>query len=310
MYVRTIALRSRASGVVWGLVLTYLFWGSLIYQCGDCEKNPGPETAVKGGASASANASAVRQTPWTRLNARSASADRTSTVSDSLSSPSQKSGEPTLTDILSAVKSLNTRFDDLKGDLSDIRNSQIALQGEVQELRDKVSDLTVKNETLQSLNDSLVKKVEAMERKTDDLEGRSKRNNLIIHGLEKTGDESWEDCEGMVQDLLTDRLEMSQDVQFDRVHRLNGKANSPIVARCTFYKDKVSVLKAKKKLQGTQISIGEDYTARVRDTRKKLAPYLKKAKGEGKRAAMVFDHLIINGQKFCLNDKGDNIRSY
>lgn len=292
MFMRTIALKTRASGVIWGLVLTYLYWGGLIYLSGDIEVNPGPGPEVK-------DTTTKIQTRLTSAITRSASSDRAAS-----SSSSPQTGEPTLRDVMSAVMKLNTRFDELKRDLTDIRETQVALQTEVQELRDQVSDLTVKNDTLQSQNDGLVKKVEAMERKTDDLEGRSKRNNLIIYGLDKTGDETWDDCEGLVQDMFTDKLELSRDVKFDRVHRLNGRANSPIVARCTFYKDKVRVLKEKKKLQGSQIFIGEDYTARVREVRKKLTPYLKKAKSEGKRATMVFDHLVIEGKKHFLNDEG------
>lgn len=296
MRMRTLALKTRTSGVVWGLVLTYLYWGSLLYQCGDVELNPGPPTK---------DTSAMRQTRLTSASARRTSSDRASAVSDSFSSSTQQTGEPTLRDVMCALTNLNIRFDELQGSLSDIRNTQAALQSEMQELRDQVSDLTLKNEALQSVNDGLVKKVDDMEKKTDDLEGRSKRNNLIIYGIEKTGDETWEDCEGVVQDMFTDKLELSQDVQFDRVHRLNSKANSPIVARCTFYKDKVKVLQAKKKLMGSNVFIGEDYTTRVREIRKKLVPHLKKARSEGKRVTMVFDHLVIEGRKYFLNDKGE-----
>ena len=37
--------------------------------------------------------------------------------------------------------------------------------------------------------------------------------------------------EGIVRDLITDKLELADDIEFDRVHRLSGKPNSPVVAR-------------------------------------------------------------------------------
>ena len=49
--------------------------------------------------------------------------------------------------------------------------------------------------------------------------------------------ETGEDCEGVLRDLITDRLELADDIQFDRV------PDSPVVARCTFSKDKVKILK-------------------------------------------------------------------
>ena len=83
-----------------------------------------------------------------------------------------------------------------------------------------------------------------IERKTDDLECRSKRNNLIIYGLPRVENETWQECEDVVQELLTDTLETHESPQFDRVHRLSAKPNSFIVARCTFYKDNETIKKA------------------------------------------------------------------
>ncbi|XP_076457488.1 uncharacterized protein LOC143291467 [Babylonia areolata] len=145
------------------------------------------------------------------------------------------------------------------------------------------------------------------ERKTDDLEGRSKRNNLTFYGLPRKQNETQAECENIVNDTIVVKLEMTEDFQFNRVHRLNSKPNSHFILRCTFYKDKETILKAKRKLKGSDVFIGEDYSFRVREIRKKLSPHLKKAKSEGKRATMVYDHLIIEGEKFYL-DKGQKLR--
>ena len=158
---------------------------------------------------------------------------------------------------------------------------------------------------MKAKNESLEKMIKEMDRKADDLEGRAKRNNLIIHGLVRTEKETGEGCEGVLKDLITDRLELADDIQFDRVHRLNAMPNSPVVARCTFFKDKVKILKAQRKLQGTNVFIGEDFSSHVRDVRRRLVPHLKKARSENKKCMMVFDHLIIDGKKFALDD-GDN----
>ena len=109
---------------------------------------------------------------------------------------------------------------------------------------------------MKAKNERLEKTIMDMDRKL----GRSKRNNLIIHGLVTAENETGEDCEGILRDLITDRLELANDFQFDQVHRLNAKPNSPVVARCTFFKDKVMILKAKRKLQGTNVFIGEDFS--------------------------------------------------
>ena len=140
------------------------------------------------------------------------------------------------------------------------------------------------------------------ELKVDDLEGRSKRNNSIFYGLPRHENETQEECERIVNELIVDKLELTGDFQFDRIHRLNRKPNSPVIARCTFFRDKEKMLKAKNKLKGSNVFLGEDFSLRVRDIRKKLSPHLKKAKSEGKRATMIHDHLLIEGKKFYLGE--------
>ena len=72
------------------------------------------------------------------------------------------------------------------------------------------------------------------------------------------------------------------DVKFDRVHRINSKPNSPIIARCCFYQDKLSILKAKTRLKGSSIFVDEDFSQTVGEIRRKLIPFLKNARAEGK----------------------------
>jgi predicted nuclease with TOPRIM domain len=178
------------------------------------------------------------------------------------------------------------------------------LTEEVQGLRDEVTDLKRTNDDLFNENDQLKERIDSLERSTDDLEGRSRRNNLLFFGMDRREGETGEDLEGRVQDLLTDKLEVGEDVSFDRVHRLGSGNKAPVIARCTFFKQKVAILKAKAKLQNQNcgISIAEDFTQRVRDVRKRLLPHLKRAKEEGKRATLIYDHLLIDGKKYGLGE--------
>ncbi|XP_070184372.1 unconventional myosin-XVIIIa-like [Littorina saxatilis] len=189
----------------------------------------------------------------------------------------------------------------MKSEIQDLRNDYAALQGEVGGLREEVRELRQDNDELRAVNSKTEERLSEMERKADDLENRSKRNNLIIYGLERNEGETSEDCEGILQDLITDKLEMAGDVVFDRVHRLNSKADSPLITRCASYKDKLQILRAKRKLHGSQISIGEDFSRRVREIRRNLVPRLKQARDEQKKATLTFDHLYIEGKKFTFD---------
>lgn len=289
MQIRTLVLRSRANGVVVGLLLVYLFWGSLIYQCGDVERNPGPASKQDG-----------------RRQTRLDSAGMTGRPSLERPATQSTSAEPSLTDVMTTLQAMtelmDTKFSEVKQEVHDLREEYVVLQGELKGLREEVGELRQENSDLQKKNQDLTTKLDYLEKRTDDLEGRSKRNNLIFYGMHRSQNETSADCEGLVKDLITDKLELSEDIEFDRVHRLSSKADSPVIARCVFYKQKLAILKAKRKLQGSNIFVAENFSNRVRDVRRRLTPHLKKARNESKKVTMVFDHLVIDGKKFMLGD--------
>eukprot|EP00745_Piridium_sociabile_P003051 TRINITY_DN11851_c0_g1_i1.p1 TRINITY_DN11851_c0_g1~~TRINITY_DN11851_c0_g1_i1.p1 ORF type:complete len:329 (+),score=56.83 TRINITY_DN11851_c0_g1_i1:188-1174(+) len=293
MRYRPLQIKTRAGGVIIGCLLTLLFWGGFLLQCGDIEQNPGPPKSLRQSSLISAS--------------RRVSVERGRSNSTSTLSTASATEEPTLVDVVSMLQALNNKFDEMKGDMKDIRDCHSALQAEVLSLKEEVGDLRLENQHLRSNSESMLKRMQDLEKKTDDLEGRSKRNNVIFHGLHRSDKETHEECAGIVNDLIVDKLELARDIQFDRVHRLNSKPDSPVIARCTFFKDKELILKAKRKLKGSRIFIGEDFSRRVRDIRKKLNPFLKKARSESKRATMIFDHLLIDGMKYGLDDE-ENLR--
>jgi archaellum component FlaC len=293
MRVQVLKLRNRITGVMVGLLLTLLFFGDLIHRCGDVEKNPGP------------NPSESVKTRAAHQRDRSGSFDRGGRQPEGARAQGVKVNvEPTLKDVMSMLLDMNSKFDEMKDDMKDMKNSYDGLKEEVHGLREEVVDLRRVNDDLLNENEELKSKIGGLERAHDDLEGRSRRNNLLFYGVPKM---EGEDCEGIVKDIITDKLELGDDFEFDRVHRLGVSKKSPIIARCTFFKQKTQILKAKKKLQETDntISIGEDFTKRVRELRRKLTPFLKRAKEEGKRATLIFDHLLVEGQKYTVSEDGD-----
>eukprot|EP00745_Piridium_sociabile_P026260 TRINITY_DN4177_c0_g1_i1.p1 TRINITY_DN4177_c0_g1~~TRINITY_DN4177_c0_g1_i1.p1 ORF type:complete len:346 (+),score=74.51 TRINITY_DN4177_c0_g1_i1:173-1210(+) len=309
MQVSILTVRSRRAGVFLGLTLVFLFWGDnlflhrgdreLLLRCGDVEANPGPdkETPVP---SASSSKPSYRQT---RLSSSQAHSSR----------PSTEPKQPSLSDVMETLStlqdlntSMNSKLDDVRQEMAGLRRDHGALHDLVSGLKDECLSLQKDNADLKEKNEQLEKRMENMERKTDDLECRSKRNNIIIHGLHRPEGETAQDLEDVVRELFSDKLELSRDVPFDRLHRLSSKANSPVIGCCTSFRDKLLVMKAKGKLRGSDVFIGEDFSLRVREIRRRLIPHLKKAKSDNKRATMVYDHLIIDGNKFSV-DNADNL---
>nr|KAG5688937.1 hypothetical protein BaRGS_031336 [Batillaria attramentaria] len=200
--------------------------------------------------------------------------------------------------IKQSLENLDLNIEEKLKNLKDEMLAEYAtVQEKVRELREEVQDLRQENEQLRS-------KLDGLYLKTDDLECRSRRNNVLIYGLPKADNETAEECEQTVQEFLTDKLELPETVQFDRVHRTSNKPNAPIIARCVLFKDKVSILKARAKLKGSKIFVNEDFSLRVREIRRKLLVHMKEAKDAGKKTTLVYDHLFIEGKKFVLVDDG------
>ena len=183
---------------------------------------------------------------------------------------------------LSAYKdSVNTRIDNLMKDVQSVKSSLEFTQAQVEELI--TSDLRVK---------------EHLGNKLDDLENRSRRNNLCFEGIPESPNETWQESESKIKHQISSHMpEVGTDFVIQRVHRvgrpLSDSKPRKIVARILNYKHREAVFKAKKKLHGTNMFVNEDYFDRVIKTRTQLMPKLKKARRKNQRAFLRFDKLVI-----------------
>ena len=119
------------------------------------------------------------------------------------------------------------------------------LRNEVTQLTKEVEEAKTENEQLKLENRGLIDRLDTVEKKLDNSEGHSKRNNLIFKALRRETEadyESWEDCEKLGKNLIHDKLKIAESIQLDRVHRLCNDSKSPVIARFTNFKDKQRVL--------------------------------------------------------------------
>ena len=105
--------------------------------------------------------------------------------------------------------------------------------------------------------------VEYNREKLVDLEDRSRRNNLRVDGMIESERQNWEVTEEKVKSLFREQLNISEDIEIDRAHRVGRwDINKPrtIILRCHRYKQKVEIQRAAKKLKGTCVYINDDYS--------------------------------------------------
>lgn len=133
------------------------------------------------------------------------------------------------------------------------------------------------------------------------------RENLIFTGIPESevrrGEQ--ENCEAIIREFLKSEMNITPDIQFDRVHRLgryqsNQQNPRPIIAKFTNYKDKELVRQsAPKTLIGTRYGVNEQFPPEIENRRKLLYAEAKRArKNKENEVKLVRDRLFINGRQF------------
>ncbi|XP_035692546.1 uncharacterized protein LOC118427017 [Branchiostoma floridae] len=202
------------------------------------------------------------------------------------------------------MDSANSRVDSLVREVQDLKTSLQFSQNEIDSLKVEIKD---------AKKSSNVDDESAVAKKVDYLENQSRRNNIVIDGIEgDNSKETWAETEGKVRDLLTKNLKLeAKDIEIERAHR-NGVMNKDnprprqVVVRLLRYKDKQLILnQARSHLKNTPIYINEDFSEAVRKRRAELLPELKAARSRGEYAVLSYDKLVIRKKP-----NPNNLKSY
>ena len=173
--------------------------------------------------------------------------------------------------INSKVENLETKMKSMDTRVKEVEKSSNFVSGQFEEQKTKLK--TADNE-IKNLNkkckefEDVVKKLEeknaALEDKTNDLEFRSLRENLLFHGIPEGQNE---DCENLVKQFIAEKLDIMQEITIDRAHRL-GKPKGrvrPIVVKFHQYTERETIrLKANDKrdyLKTLNLGVGVQQTA-------------------------------------------------
>lgn len=130
--------------------------------------------------------------------------------------------------------------------------------------------------------------------KSRQMEDRSRRSNLRIDGLSEDSNESWEETEQKVNELVMNKLGLT-NVEIERAHRTGSKTGAKprtVIVKFLRYKDKEEILKNGCKLKGTQTFIREDFSYETRQIRKELWTKVKELRESGKFAVLSYDRIV------------------
>lgn len=203
-----------------------------------------------------------------------------------------------------------------------VQESQVKIERRISGLVDRIDSLEQKLNELNSLStevknmklstSKLEKQVSTLIDKVDDLENRSRRNNLIIYGLEEPFEEKYEDLKAKVQDdIFQQKLEITV-TGIERCHRLGKKTNDkprPVIIKFLDYREKTNVLSSAFKLKGSTLSLSEDFSKQVRETRRQLWKSSEEERLRGCKTRLVYDKLKVDDVLFAWDErKGSRFR--
>ena len=147
------------------------------------------------------------------------------------------------------------------------------------------------------VTNDVVERVKSVEHKVVDLEARSKRNNLVFHGVDESPDEN---CMDVAFDLIERGCCVDRHVTLERAHRIGdrkrGHQNRPLIVKFLDFQDKVAVQRGKKNLP-QRISVSDDLPQPIRIARKCLIQQLKDEKKAGHAVYIRYPAtLMVNGE--------------
>ncbi|KAK3095745.1 hypothetical protein FSP39_018472 [Pinctada imbricata] len=193
---------------------------------------------------------------------------------------------------------METSMNFMGAQYDDITKSMTEMKGLIEKkVKKEITDTKeLVNENCLALNE-LMRARDELRETVKDLQCRSMRDNLVFSGIHES---SHEDTEEVLQNFIRDELELTQDFNFERVHRIGreqGHRPRAIVAKFTSFKQREIVRKSGPKLKGKRYGINEQFPKDVMDTRRSLLPIFRDAKRQGKEAKLVVDKLYVSGRR-------------
>uniref|UniRef100_A0A147BL84 Putative tick transposon n=1 Tax=Ixodes ricinus TaxID=34613 RepID=A0A147BL84_IXORI len=198
----------------------------------------------------------------------------------------------------------------IAADVTLIKNSQATLQSQIVGIESRcvaieseLSRLSGLDKRVQSLEDKIARldhRLAELADKNDDLENRSRRNNLIIYGLQEADNESSASLLQAVTDLLFSKLSISCD-GIERCHRLGSRIDGkirPVIFKVIDHREKILILKNAPRLKGTRMFINEDFSLRVRNIRSQLWRGTADFRQNGAKVVLRYDYALVNNTRY------------
>lgn len=181
-----------------------------------------------------------------------------------------------------------------------ILKTVVKTNGDLNSLKESVQELKEENRQLKT-------KVDDLENKISTLETQNKENYLIFYGVAEMDNEDSNKLEEKILDIIAENVGI-EDISSDNIEKLYRMGTStnkkrPVAVKFANFKVKDFIYKNARNLKDSGYVISLYYSTRDQDERRKLLPYLAKAKINKKPADKIYlkkNKLLINNETFTI----------
>ncbi|XP_042149445.1 protein unc-13 homolog C-like [Ixodes scapularis] len=220
-----------------------------------------------------------------------------------------------LFELLAGQSKMNDTVLNVLASQNEINKKMTALTERIDGLERQVTGLNAVTKQIKDIEAGVSgfdAQLSSLHAKVDDLENRSRRNNLIIYGIDESNTETVEDLEEKVKNEVFLQKPGITITGIERCHRLGRKVENkprPTILKFIDYREKLAILRSSYKLKGTKVSISEDFSIRVREIRKHLWKSAANEKENGAKVKLVYDKLNVDGVLFGWDEgKGSRFK--
>ncbi|XP_050028961.2 uncharacterized protein [Dermacentor andersoni] len=186
-------------------------------------------------------------------------------------------------------------------------------------IREEIAAVNAKTDKLQGIltmfeeMSNRIKKLESVVQqqalKLIDYENRSRRNNLLVFGINESANETETKLREQILDGIFDNTLGVPVRTVERIHRI-GEAKPdkprPIIMKFLDSREKDSVLKNCFKLKGTNVRVSQDYAKETAEIRRMLWESAASDRSKGTKVKLIYDKLKIKDKMYTwdlTNDK-------
>ena len=194
------------------------------------------------------------------------------------------------------MTTFNERLSKIEKEVCDLRAENSLLRQAQQQQTANIEDFVQKLEGVEGVCEGVRIDAHPINTRLDDLEDRSRKNNLRFDGIAESYRENWEQTAEHVGKLVREKLGVAGDVSIQRAHRVgNPNSDRPrtIIVNFLRFQDRQEILRNRHKLRDTNIFVNEDLCAASIAKQRQQWPELQRAMKEGKTAFFVHTKLII-----------------